>query len=209
MKANAIFDIDGTVFNTEHGILHCLRGTFAAIGCDCPPDEKLRECIGPSLHYGFTQVAGLSEESAARAITEYRALYLQEGLYDCEFYDGIPELLQTLFDRGVRLCVASSKPLPSVEKLLRHFDIYRLFERVAAPGFAVKSNEKADLIRSARVCDDAIMVGDRRFDIEGAAANGIPSIGVTYGFAPKGEFDAVRPTFVAHNAADIQAVILG
>lgn len=204
----AIFDMDGTLFKTDKGITDSAIYVFERMGLVPPDDETLKSFIGPSLFYSFTQTIGLSEADALRAIELYREKYLSEGINDCCLFPGGLEMLQELSAAGVRLSVASSKPLPSVRRILENFDVARFFLAVSAPPPGIRDSGKTEIIRAAITTENSVMIGDRVFDYEGATANGLPMLWAAYGYAPRGERERCNPAYTAYCSRDITDIVL-
>ena len=194
MDLCAIFDVDGTLFDTGAGIKDCVRYALSALNAPPLSETQLNTFIGPSLFYSFSHTAKLSEEDAARAVALYREKYAATGIDSAVPYPGVLDMLGRLHRKGVLLSVASSKPQVFVDKLLKNYEITELFTRVCAPDYAKTSNDKAALIAAAAAAPRSVMVGDTRFDIEGAHKAGIQAIAVLYGYGDKSELTAADYT---------------
>lgn len=205
----AIFDVDGTVFDTYTGVSESLLYAFDRLGIAPPPESVLRTFLGPSLYESFTRTVGLDDATAHRAIDLFRSVYTTENYKHATFYDGIPALFDRLSAAGVTLAVASSKARPVVIELLRYQGILDRFAVVCAPELGEKGSDKRDLVaRALAVGQPAVMIGDRKFDLLAAAQVGIDGIGVTYGFGTREELDACPHVYLADSAADIGDYIL-
>ena len=206
MTRGVIFDVDGTLFDTGKGIKASVRYALEAVNAAQVSDDKLDLFIGPSLFYSFTATAGLDESTAVAAVEAYREHYWEKGVLDSFPYDGVPQMLDDLSRAGYVLGVASSKPLIMVRKLLDRYGYDKYFEKVVAPDYARRGNDKAEMIKSAASADKNVMVGDTHFDIDGAHDAGLRAIAAMYGFgkaetlekadaraySPREVFDIVR-----------------
>ena len=139
---------------------------------------------------------GMNEEEAVRAVEYYRERFSTVGLFENEVYPGIPDLLAELKQKGRKLAIASSKPTVYVKKILEYFSIYEYFDIIVGSELDGTRCRKEEVVEEALEqlsADDkfrkrdAVMIGDRKFDIEGAKAHQIPSIGVNYGYAADNE----------------------
>lgn len=208
----AIFDVDGTVFDTYTGVSESLVYAFDRLGIAPPPESVLRTFLGPSLYESFTGTMGLDDATARRAIDLFRSVYTVENYKHATFYDGIPALFDRLSAAGVTLAVASSKARPVVIELLRYQGILDRFAVVCAPELGEKGSDKRDLVaravQSASSGQPAVMIGDRKFDLLAAAQVGIDGIGVTYGFGTREELDACPHVYLADSAKDVGDYIL-
>ena len=194
---NVLFDLDGTLLDSQEGILGCIEKMLRDMGGPQLERAALRQFIGPPFQPMLQKVCGYSEGKALRARAVYCSYYEREGLFAAKVIPGIPALLEFLSARGLRLGVASSKPQKYCAQMLRHFDLSRYFTVIA--GSEVSGNlteDKAMVIHRAleQLGGDAalpgrsLMIGDRRYDVEGARAQGLACIGINpCDFAAPGE----------------------
>ena len=177
-----IFDLDGTLTQSEEGIFNCVRHAARAVGAPVPDDTALREYIGPPLSYSFRAYMGLDDETAERAIAAFRERYHRVGLFENRVYPGIRRLLRMLKARGDYVAVATGKHGDATQRILDHFGLSPYIDGVSCATDA--RSEKVDIIRAVlpETCSEAWMVGDRRFDMEGGKAAGIRTIGAGYGY---------------------------
>lgn len=204
---NVIFDFDGTLADTSRGVLGSVRYALGTLGVPVPDESVLRGFIGPSLYTSFTGTVGLDDERANKAIELYRSVYNPRGVYECELYDGMKQLLSKLKQSGVSLSVASSKPQNALDKVVDHLGIRECFDRVIGADPGVKHDDKADLVAAARTRENAVMIGDSRFDIEAAKKIGIKSIAAGYGFTAKEKLLALAPDYYADTVNDIEKIL--
>ena len=186
---NIIFDFDGTVCNTGEGIIKSVKYALSAFGYDLPEnDSELSFFIGPPLVKSFMKYCTCDEETAQALVVKYRERYTDIGVYESCLYPEIEKLLQALKSDGAKIAVASSKPKVFIDVLLEKFGILKYFDAVCGVQFNSDCETKASIIGRA-VNDlgadksDVLMIGDTRFDIEGANENGIKSVGVMWASA--------------------------
>ena len=212
MQVRYIFwDLDGTIMRSEGGVLSSVRYALDKLGVTLP-DSELRRFIGPSLFDSFTNRANMTPETAEKAIEYYREVYETTGLFDAEVYEGIPEVMSELKDAGCRNVVVTSKPLRMAERVLDHFRITQYADRAVGPTPEDHSSDKAKLIRAALDLfradrSEAVMIGDRCFDIDGAKAVGVHSIGVLYGYGSRKELEDSGAELIADTPADIPGAV--
>lgn len=206
-----LFDLDGTLTQSEEGIWNCVRYAAEKMGRTPPPEEVLRKFIGPPLFYSFQTYLGMTEAEATRAVAFYRERYNGVGLLENRVYPGIRRLLVRLKRAGYYLGVATGKPQEPTERILRHFRLDRFFDAVAGTRPEDTDPSKERLIRRALpdAFDGAVMVGDRRFDVEGARAAGIDSVGVGYGYGDEAELRAVGCGAYAPTVAELETILCG
>jgi phosphoglycolate phosphatase len=182
-----LFDLDGTLTDPLTGIANALRHALARFDIPAPADTSLSRYIGPPLQEIFAAGFNLSAADTASAVGYYREYYAATGWQENCVYDGIPELLERLNARGLRLAVATSKAAVFAERIVAHFGLDRHLAGVSGASLDGLVSAKGDVIRLAlsRFAFDparTVMVGDRSHDIAGARENGLDSIGVTYGY---------------------------
>ena len=204
-----LFDLDGTLTNSELGITTCVQHALKMFGIEVEDRTVLRPFIGPPLGESFQVYYGLSKEESERAIGYYRERFSVKGLYENEVYAGVENMLQTLKDGGKKLIVATSKPEKFTLTILEHFDLLKYFDFVAGATMDGSRGEKADVIRYALEISgiedksEVIMIGDRKFDILGAKENGLKSMGVLYGFGDREELLEAGADYIVECAEDI------
>ena len=180
-----LFDLDGTLTDSGEGITKCVKLALDHFHIPVESLDSLRYFVGPPLRDSFVK-AGVPEEQVEEAIAVYRSRYTNVGLFENVPYPGIRELLETLKGQGHRLFVATSKPEGMSVRILEHFDLAKYFEIIAGATLDRSRLEKSDVIaylfQQAGNTGNCIMVGDTVFDVEGAAAHNIPTIGVAWGY---------------------------
>ena len=214
---HVFFDLDGTLLNTAPGIKHSFQYALRALEKPVLPEEELDFVIGPPLFWSFHEKLGYDAATAERGVALYREYYRPTGMWECAPYEGIPELLQSLHDAGVHLGVVTGKPEEFAEKLIRHFSLDPLFDFVVGISFTDKDADKKALLERAFALAGldgdarrgALMVGDRCFDVEGAAAFGMDCMGVTYGYGSREELLQAGAAYLADSAGDVARQILG
>ncbi len=184
-----IFDLDGTITESAPGIMKSAAYALEKMNKPVPGEDVLRKFVGPPLHKSFMDFCSLSDGEATEAVGKYRERHTVVGWKEANVYTGILPMLLSLKKNGAYIALASSKPQPLCVKTLEYFGILPLFDKVVGPDYQNKSGEKEFLIRNAlpEKYQNACMVGDRKFDIEGAKKAGVAAIGVGYGYGSKEE----------------------
>jgi phosphoglycolate phosphatase len=209
MYKNILFDLDGTLTDPGVGITNSVAYALEKFGIVNTDRTELYKFIGPPLQTSFKEFYGFSEHEIAQAVKYYREYYRETGIYENQLYTGIRELLQTLKENQKQIILATSKPEEFSIKILEYFDIEKYFDFVAGATMDGSRGEKADIIRYAleqnNILDlsSAIMVGDRKFDILGAAQNKIDSVGVLFGYGSKEELTDAGANYLAEQPAEI------
>ena len=203
-----LFDLDGTLTDSAEGILRSAQYMQKKMGMRVWSESELAFMIGPPLTVSFGQGMGMSETQVQQAISYFRERYFDVGLFENKVYDNIPETLSALRKQGKRLAVATSKHQSTAQRILDHFGLTPYFEVIGgdAPGGGRTDKQKVVayvLEQMQAKKDDVVMIGDRKYDIEGAHALGIPAIGVLYGYGSQAEFDACQADVVVHTPQEL------
>jgi phosphoglycolate phosphatase len=194
----ALFDFDGTIADSALGIVRCMEHAFGLL--DVPMPASTDNMIGPPLAMMFER-AGLPSALSAEAIRLYRQRYDEVGVFEADVYEGVRPMLSVLAEAGVRMAIATSKQEPAARRMLAHFELASSFEFIGGASLDGRRAAKADVI--AYVLDAVggvgvveglggrvTMVGDRDHDVLGAAAHGLPCIGVTWGYGSAAELSS-------------------
>ena len=165
MYRYVFFDLDGTLTQSEFGIVEAASRALAHFGIETPNRDLLKRFIGPPLYVSFHEFYGLSDEDSFEAIRVYREYYEREGVYLAPLFAGVAEMLRKLKDAGCRLMIVTSKPKPMAEVVAKHEGVRDLFEGVVGPSLEGRDPNKAALIREAMAAlgrNEMIgMMGDR------------------------------------------------
>lgn len=209
-----LFDFDGTLADTKPAIVDTARRVLREWGMTDDEIADPGRLVGPPFPAAFSIVYGMSDEDAAEVTRRYRAIYAKLGLETHMLFDGMAELLQSLKAAGKRLAITTSKREEMAHTMLADNGVEQLFDVIVGqtdPTRADKTTLLGDTL-AALGCsaDEAVMVGDRFYDVEGAAANGVPCVGVYLGgTAPKGELEAAGAAACAHSVSELGRVLLG
>lgn len=204
-----LFDLDGTLTDSGPGIMNSVAYALSRFGIEATDRAELSRFIGPPLRDSFMRYYGFTWEQSDDAIRYYREYYRPTGIFENSVYDGIPELLRALKEAGCILIVATSKPEEMAIQVLEHFGLLSCFDYVAGAKLDETRTEKADVIAYAlELCPIAdkslaVMVGDREYDITGAAQNGLDAIGVLFGYGSRAELLHAGAKHLAQTPEDV------
>lgn len=180
-----IFDLDGTLTDSGEGIINCASLALEHFGIPVPSREEMRVFVGPPLDLTFSKF-GVPEDRLQEAVDVFRSRYLVTGKFENSPYPGIHSLLDTLKKQGHRLFVGTSKPEVTALEILNKFELAEYFELICGATLDGTRVHKADvltyLLHEANMPEEILMVGDTEFDVLGASAHGIPTIGVSWGY---------------------------
>ena len=187
------FDLDGTLTDPGIGITNSVMYALKKFGIEVKDRAELFRFIGPPLIPSFMKYYGFSKEDALKAVVFYREYYAERGIFENKLYPGVPELLEKLKADGVKIVMATSKPEIFAEKIAKHYDIAKYFDLIAGATENETRTEKDEVIAYALEklgnppSSEIAMVGDRFYDVKGAAKFGIPTVGVLYGYGDEKE----------------------
>lgn len=216
-KRYLLFDLDGTLTDPKVGITTCVQYALQSFGIEEPDLDKLEPFIGPPLRESFMKFYDFSEEQAEEAVAKYRERFENTGIFENEVYAGVPKMLKELKSRGMHLAVASSKPQVFVERILEHFRLKQYFEVVVGCELDGKREKKSEVVEEAlRLLfqdkpvekDKVYMIGDRCFDVEGAKALHVESVGVTYGYGDMEELKAAKADYIVQSVEELEKFLL-
>lgn len=213
-----LFDLDGTLTDPKQGICRGVQIALKHFGIEVDNLDELEPFIGPPLKDSFQQFYQFTDEMAEEGVKKYREYYSVTGLFENEIYPGIADMLKKLKNQGKTLAVASSKPTVFVEKILDHFSISSYFDVVVGSELDGRLGTKEEVVEEAlrrlEVLDSpekkklSAMIGDRKFDVEGAKAYGLTSVAVRYGYAPEGELEKSGANFIVNSVLELTDVLI-
>lgn len=208
-----LFDFDGTVADTARAVITSTEKTLKDHGFTREEMGDLRRMIGPPLRDSFHDFYGFSREDSEIVADEYRAYFNTLPASEYPAFPGIPELLDALSARGRTLAVATSR---MEDKALLMIGELGLTQFSAICGMNPEEGRltKTDSIRDALAKlgakpDEAVMVGDRKHDVLGAHAYGVPCIGIYSGGAISGEHEEAGADAIVHSVAELSDLLLG
>lgn len=210
-----LFDLDGTLLNTEEGVTKCVQYALRHFGIDEPDLTKLLIFIGPPLEDQFMGIYGLTAEQAEEGVQKYRERYSVYGTSETKLYPKVEETLGFLQEKGFVLAVASSKNESACVRLMEHFGIAQYFDLICGATDDGRISAKADVLKLAmsRIGsgnpEDYVLVGDTRYDAAGAKAVGMDCLGVSYGFGTREELEALGVIGVCDSMEEVGRYLAG
>lgn len=211
---NILFDLDGTITDSEEGILNGIIFALNKLKLPILERNSLRLFIGPPLKESFQSVFQLSSEEANQAVVYYREYYEEKGMLENKLYVGVTEVLINLKEAGCHLYLATSKPEIYAKKILTHFHLESYFEGVYGASLDGLRSKKSSVIKYAleqaqiTTLNNTIMIGDRNHDIIGGKENGIESVGVLYGFGDYDELQKAGAIYIAETPKQMGVFLL-
>jgi len=205
------FDLDGTITESGPGIINAVLTMLEYLGIREDDEEKLRSFIGPPTTDNLRRLYGYSEEDAQRAYSVFREYYERKGMFENQLYEGIVEAVEAIRRTGAHVYIATAKPDFVALPIISHFGVTDLFERI----FTVRREEgifdKLQVLQSAvdelGALPCALMVGDRKYDIEGGRAVGFATAGVLYGYGSREELLDAGSDYLIDSVADLPELV--
>jgi len=206
------FDLDCTITDSAPGISNSIIYARKKWGLEPGTNADYLKFIGPPMPQSYEEFRGFSHEDAVRFLEDYREYFSERGLFENDVYPGVLPLLRDLKAAGKTLYIATTKPTGFSERIAERFGFASFFDMISGSDMT-RDNTKYDVIRNARdAChadmSDAVMVGDKSHDVEGAHEHGIPCIGVTWGFGGRDELASAGADYIVDDAAELRALLL-
>jgi phosphoglycolate phosphatase len=212
--ANLFFDLDGTLTDPREGIVRCLQHAMAGLGLDPVAADELVRFIGPPLQDIFATLVDPDDHPRIqKGVSLYRERFSTRGLYENRIYEGIESLLQALAASGHSMFVVTSKPEVYAHRIVRHFGLDAYFSGVYGPELDGTRKDKPDLIAHALSQEGlpaagTVMVGDRCYDVAGATANRMPTVGVLWGYGSRAELTRAGAWKLCPTPKDLLEILL-
>ena len=208
-KQFLMFDLDGTLTDPKEGITKSVQYSLKHFGIEVESLDELTCFIGPPLWDSYKKYYNLSEADTNLAVEKYREYFSERGIFENVMYNGIDELLAKLKSNGKTVILATAKPIPFAEKILRYFRLYEYIDFISGSEFDGRRSAKHESIRYAidnckiTSLDSAVMTGDKDLDIIGAKKTGVASIGVLYGYGSYEELSNAGADCIVSNIDEL------
>jgi phosphoglycolate phosphatase len=208
-----LIDLDGTLSDSRAGIEACFRHTLTSLGHDPATAGDLAWAVGPPIAVSLARLLEpFGDDRVNEALTIYREQYSATGIYDCAVYPGAVAMLDALRERGVTMCIATSKRVDFAERVMEFLGLRAHVRAVygAVPNGAL--DRKQDLLAHILSAEgfaaaDCVMLGDRMHDIEAAKANAMRSIGALWGYGGLTELEAAGADDIVSRPEDVVPLV--
>jgi len=203
-----LFDLDGTLVDSSKGIANSFQHTFDVLKVPEPDAKTIRSFMGPPLISSFE--ATLPEDLVDQAVTIYRQYYHEKGQYESTLFSHITEALTALKNEGLQLYVTTSKYEPVALQMCQDLEIATYFHGIY--GSSPDRVHKADVIQYALSSngiprDQALIIGDTKFDLIGGQTVGIKTMAVTWGFGDLDDLLLYSPDYICHTPLEILSTL--
>ena len=187
-----IFDLDGTLSDSKEGITKCVQYALKKVGIIEENLSDLEYFVGPPMVEQYMKSYGMSEEKAYETLGYYRERYTPIGIYETKAYPGVKEILEAVKNNGMKIGMATSKPQDMAVEVAKYLEIFDYFDVIRGADLHGPRQSKEEVLKKVFEDTDfdpeeSILVGDTRYDVEGANKVGIDCIGVTWGTGTKEE----------------------
>ena len=207
------FDLDGTLTDSGPGITHSVAYALKKWNIEVEDYSTLTSFVGPPLAESFAKYYGFTPEECKKAVAKYRERFSEKGMFENAVYPGIEELLKWICENGKKAVLATSKPEEFAVRIMEHFGLAKYFDQMAGASMDEGRVEKADVLRDAiQRCgltdlSRAVMVGDRENDVRGARENGLPCIGVLYGYGSREELTEAGAAQIVATVSELKELL--
>lgn len=209
-----IFDVDGTLSDSQAHIAHAMTLAFESVGLAPPPREAVLAIVGLSLPEAIARLAPeLGADVQARIVEGYKQSYFtHRAASPAPLYAGARECLQKLAARDdLLLGVATGKSRRGLDALIAHHGLEGMFvTRQVADNHPSKPHPsmiEAALSETGVARERAVMIGDTTFDIEMARAARVAALGVSWGYHPAADLRAAGASRILTGFADLEAAV--
>jgi phosphoglycolate phosphatase len=208
--AAVLFDLDGVLIDSRVAITRSLNHGLAVVGAGERPPAELERWIGPPLLHAFEALAG--PERAQAGLDAYRARYAVSSLEETLLAPGMDAALAEIA-AAVPTAVATSKPRAFAVPLCERLGLAPHLTAIEGPGLDAPHEPKAVTVARALAAlgleegADAVLVGDRSHDVEGARANRIRCVGVLWGIGDRAELEAAGADAIVAAPAELAAAV--
>ena len=211
MYKAVLFDLDGTLTNTLTDIAEAMNRALRMYDLPPWPVEDYRYLVGNGAKV-LAQRCVLDRRELAQSVQEaYQAWYETHNLVETRPYDGVPEMLMALAERGLKLAVFSNKPDADTKRVVQHFfpDVPFAAVRGQVEGVPVKPDPSGALMIAREMGvrpDEFLYLGDTDVDMQCAIAAGMHPVGALWGFRTEEELRRSGAEHLAAKPDDLQKI---
>ena len=211
---DVLFDLDGTLTDPRSGFIRSIQHAIHIVGGARRSASQLERFLGPPLHHSFAEILETDDQQQIwKAVAAYRERYSTIGYAEAQLHSGIRASLRQLVSKGRRLWVATSKPTVYATKVIEHFSLGPLFEGIQGSELSSERSLKSEVIRDALASwsirpAEAVMIGDRLHDIEGAHSNQVKGIGVLWGMGSRQELESAGADLIVDSPPKLSEALL-
>ncbi len=186
--AAVVFDLDGTLVDSSPDLASAVNTVLVANGGKPVSIDEVKHWIGHGASYMLEHAL----ESQGIVVEHdvypaFRAAYRARLSNETRPYPGIVRLLTNLRRHGVKVAVCTNKPEEPAVELVTQLGMGVLLDTlVGGDTFKVKKPHAKPILEALKrvgvAAEHAVMVGDSVADVDGGAAAGVATVGVSYGY---------------------------
>lgn len=209
-----IFDFDGTLADTETLITQTMMKTIEALGLPQRSREQIRAMIGLPLKETFTRLIPMTDDMGERCKKMYEEIFARDNHKGAvTLFPHVRSTLQTLYDAGLTLTIATSRQRFSLLQFLQDMEIEHLFSHIVTVNDVEHAKPAPDMVlqtleRIGATPDETMMVGDAVYDIQMGVNAGVHTTAVTYGNGSREDMQACGAEHIIDSFAQLTDIIL-
>lgn len=208
-----ILDFDGTMGDTQDLIVRTMQQTIQQLGLPSRTDEQCAAMIGLPLKHTFTTLIEMSEEMGERCVELYRRLFNENNVPGAvPVFPNVLDTVRTLHERGLILTIASARRRDTLVEFLESMNLTQYIPYVISASDIENAKPAPDMVLKTLEdyhlsADEAIVVGDTKYDIEMAHRAGVKAVGVTYGNGTVEELRAYGAEYIIDDFAQLLDIV--
>lgn len=212
MKKLVIFDLDGTLSDSIHSIKYCADRAVSPLGYGPFSEEQYKYFVGDGVVNLIRRALAAGGDTAGEhmeeALSRYRELFAVDCMYGVKPYEGIPELLDSLRERGVKLAVLSNKPHAETITVIGslfgegRFDVIR----GQVEGVPIKPDPAGVFAIWEQLgmhAEETLYLGDTATDMKTGKSAGAFTVGALWGFRKREELEEARADAIIARPAEL------
>ncbi len=208
-----IFDWDGTLADSTHHIVECIRVASEVTGVEFPGVDASLNIIGLGMQEAVVDLFGERNQDFINRFREaYSTHFFSAPISSDDLFTGVLEMLLQIKAKGSLIAVATGKSRRGMDRALQQMGLVEMFHSVKC---ADETSSKPDPMMLLELLaefnlapEQAVMVGDTEYDMDMAARIGMPRIGVSYGAHHEDRLHPYGPAAIVHSANDLMANLI-
>jgi phosphoglycolate phosphatase len=211
---SVLLDLNGTLIDSCPGIQASCVVALRALGHEPAEGFDVRAEIGPPLEEILAKLLrAYGDDRLSEAVLIYRQHYGESGYLGSALYGVIADALEQMKRAGLRLYLATSKRELFARRILEHLKLADLFDGIHGSAPGGERDHKPELLayvvaQHGLDPSRSVMVGDRRYDVAGARAVGMRSLGVLWGYGDREELVTAGADGVIHSPSDLARTVI-
>jgi phosphoglycolate phosphatase len=201
------FDLDGTLCDSYNGIKNGIHYSLEKSGLMEIPDNEIKELIGIPLTISLKKYFSGNSDALNQAVNYFREYYSTKGIKESYIYPEVSELLHWA-KQHFKLFVITAKPTIYASELLKHHGLYNCFIKILGCELIDTNFNKAEKIKSLGQISNALIIGDKKQDVEAGKELKINTCGVLYGYGTEREIKDAEPDFIVSSIEELKQLLV-